>query len=151
MSEPVIRTQQLTKAYGSRVAVNKLDLVDYSQEVFDSIVADYRAFAAEIGLDDVVSIPLSALRGDNVTGPSPETPWYDGPSLIGSLEEVELDDDLQSAPFRMPVQWVNRPNLDFRGFAGLIASGSVKPGDAVRVLQREDGAAVEAQVRDLTC
>jgi bifunctional enzyme CysN/CysC len=116
------------------LAVNKLDLVDYSQEVFDSIVADYRAFAAEIGLDDVVSIPLSALRGDNVTGPSPETPWYDGPSLIGYLEQVELDDDLQSAPFRMPVQWVNRPDLDFRGFSGQVVGGTVRPGDRVRAV-----------------
>ena len=116
------------------LAVNKLDLVDYSQEVFDSIDADYRAFAAEIGLDDVVSIPLSALRGDNVTGPSPETPWYDGPSLIGYLEQVELDDDLQSAPFRMPVQWVNRPDLDFRGFSGQVVGGTVRPGDRVRAV-----------------
>jgi bifunctional enzyme CysN/CysC len=116
------------------LAVNKLDLVDYSQEVFDSIVADYRAFAEEIGLDDVVSIPLSALRGDNVTGPSPETPWYDGPSLIGYLEQVELDDDLQSAPFRMPVQWVNRPDLDFRGFSGQVVGGTVRPGDRVRAV-----------------
>ena len=116
------------------LAVNKLDLVDYSQEVFDSIVADYRAFAEEIGLDDVVSIPLSALRGDNVTGPSPATPWYDGPSLIGYLEQVELDDDLQSAPFRMPVQWVNRPDLDFRGFSGQVVGGTVRPGDRVRAV-----------------
>ena len=116
------------------LAVNKLDLVDYSQEVFDLIVADYRAFAEEIGLDDVVSIPLSALRGDNVTGPSPETPWYDGPSLIGYLEQVELDDDLQSAPFRMPVQWVNRPDLDFRGFSGQVVGGTVRPGDRVRAV-----------------
>ena len=116
------------------LAVNKLDLVDYSQEVFDLIVADYRAFAEEIGLDDVVSIPLSALRGDNVTGPSPATPWYDGPSLIGYLEQVELDDDLQSAPFRMPVQWVNRPDLDFRGFSGQVVGGTVRPGDRVRAV-----------------
>ena len=116
------------------LAVNKLDLVDYSQDVFDAIDADYRAFAGEIGLDDVVSIPLSALRGDNVTGPSPETPWYDGPSLIGYLETVEIDDALSAAPFRMPVQWVNRPDLDFRGFSGQVVGGTVRPGDRVRAV-----------------
>ena len=116
------------------LAVNKLDLVDYSQDVFDAIVADYLAFAAEVGLDDVTAIPLSALRGDNVTGPSDATPWYDGPSLIGYLETVEIDDDLQAAPFRMPVQWVNRPDLDFRGFSGQVVGGTVRPGDRVRAV-----------------
>ena len=116
------------------LAVNKLDLVDYSQEVFDQIEADYRAFAAEIGLDDIVCIPLSALRGDNITEPSPATPWYHGPTLIGYLETVEIDDELAAGPFRLPVQWVNRPNLDFRGFSGEIVGGSVRPGDVVRVV-----------------
>ena len=116
------------------LAVNKLDLVDYSQEVFGAIVDDYLAFAAEVGLDDVTAIPLSALRGDNVTGPSDATPWYDGPSLIGYLETVEIDDDLQAAPFRMPVQWVNRPDLDFRGFSGQVVGGTVRPGDRVRAV-----------------
>jgi bifunctional enzyme CysN/CysC len=116
------------------VAVNKLDLVDYSQDVFDAIEADYRAFAAEIGLEHVVCIPMSALRGDNVTEASPNTPWYDGPSLIGYLEGIEVEHDLDERPFRMPVQWVNRPNLDFRGFSGEVVGGTVRPGDRVRVV-----------------
>jgi bifunctional enzyme CysN/CysC len=117
------------------LAVNKLDLVGYSQEVFDRIAADYRSFAAEIGIDEVTAIPISGFRGDNITAaPSPETPWYDGPSLIAHLQAVPVSTGDETAPFRMPVQWVNRPDLDFRGFAGLIAAGSVRPGDAVRVL-----------------
>ncbi len=116
------------------LAVNKLDIVDYSKEVFDTIEADYRAFAAEIGLDDIVCIPISALRGDNITEPSPNTPWYAGPTLVGHLEAVEVADDAHVGPFRMPVQWVNRPNLDFRGFSGQIVGGSIRPGDRVRVL-----------------
>jgi bifunctional enzyme CysN/CysC len=117
------------------LAVNKLDLVGYSQDVFDRIVADYRSFAAEIGIGEVTAIPISGFRGDNITAaPSPETPWYDGPSLIAHLEAVPVAAGDDTAPFRMPVQWVNRPDLDFRGFAGMIAAGSVRPGDAVRVL-----------------
>jgi bifunctional enzyme CysN/CysC len=116
------------------VAINKLDLVDYSQEVFDRIEADYRAFAASIGLTDVTCIPMSALRGENITSPSEHTPWYGGPTLMGYLEGVQVDDDRQSGPFRMPVQWVNRPDLDFRGFAGEIVGGTVRVGDAVRVV-----------------
>jgi bifunctional enzyme CysN/CysC len=116
------------------LAINKLDLVDYSQEVFNQIEADYRAFAREIGLEDIVAIPLSALRGDNITEPSPQTPWYHGPTLIGHLETVQIDDETQDGPFRMPVQWVNRPNLDFRGFSGEIVGGTVQVGDTVRVI-----------------
>jgi bifunctional enzyme CysN/CysC len=116
------------------VAVNKLDLVDYSQHVFDTIETSYRAFAAEIGLTDIVCIPISALRGDNITTSSPNTPWYDGPTLVGHLESVEVRDDTDGCSFRMPVQWVNRPNLDFRGFSGQIVGGSVRPGDRVRIL-----------------
>ncbi|MBX6387867.1 MAG: sulfate adenylyltransferase subunit CysN [Frankia sp.] len=118
------------------LAVNKLDLVDYSREVFDRIEADYREFAGQIGLrgDDIVCIPLSALRGDNVTEPSPNTPWYTGPTLVGYLETVEIDETAHDGPFRMPVQWVNRPNLDFRGFSGQIVGGTVRPGDRVRVV-----------------
>lgn len=116
------------------LAVNKMDLVGYDQSVFDAIVADYAAFAAQVGLSDVLAIPLSGLAGDNIASRSENTSWYDGPTLIEHLETVELDADrLQTRPFRMPVQWVNRPNLDFRGFSGLIASGVVRPGDAVRV------------------
>jgi bifunctional enzyme CysN/CysC len=117
------------------LAVNKMDLVGYDQSVFDAIVADYAAFAATIGLPEVTAIPISGFRGDNITGPSPETPWYDGPSLIAHLEAVPIDADAdQARPFRLPVQWVNRPNLDFRGFAGQVAAGMIRPGDPVRLL-----------------
>uniref|UniRef100_UPI0025E87F5C sulfate adenylyltransferase subunit CysN n=1 Tax=Novosphingobium sp. TaxID=1874826 RepID=UPI0025E87F5C len=117
------------------LAVNKMDLVDYSQSRFDEIVADYSAFAKEIGITAFTPMPISGFKGDNITGPSANTPWYTGPSLIAHLEAVEVDATLdQAKPLRMPVQWVNRPNLDFRGFSGLIASGTVKPGDAIRVL-----------------
>jgi bifunctional enzyme CysN/CysC len=116
------------------VAINKLDLVDYSQDAFDRIEADYRAFAAEIGIDDVTCIPVSALRGDNITSLSDHTPWYAGPTLMGFLETVQVSDQRQAGPFRMPVQWVNRPNLDFRGFSGEIVGGTVRVGDPVRVV-----------------
>jgi bifunctional enzyme CysN/CysC len=117
------------------LAVNKLDLVDYSQEVFERIEADYRAFAEGLGLSDVVAIPISALRGDNITDRGPNTPWYGGPTLVGYLETVEISDEAVAAgSFRLPVQWVNRPDLDFRGFSGQIAGGTVRPGDRVRVL-----------------
>ena len=118
------------------LAVNKMDLVDYSQEVFDSIVADYRAFAESIGIANFTAMPISGFKGDNITAaPSANTPWYAGPSLVEHLESIEVLSEVASQkPFRMPVQWVNRPNLDFRGFSGLIATGSVKPGDTVRAL-----------------
>jgi bifunctional enzyme CysN/CysC len=117
------------------LAVNKMDLVDYSQQVFDEIVADYRAFAAEIGIANFVAMPISGFKGDNITANSPNTPWYTGKPLIEHLETDEIDNvSDQAKPFRLPVQWVNRPNLDFRGFSGLISTGSIKPGDAVRVL-----------------
>ena len=114
------------------LAINKMDLVDYSQKIFDRINEEYRAFAAQIGLTDITSIPLSGLKGDNMLVASDNTPWYHGPTLMGFLETCEVDDTrLQKEAFRMPVQWVNRPNLDFRGFAGVITSGSVKPGDRI--------------------
>jgi bifunctional enzyme CysN/CysC len=117
------------------LAVNKMDLIDYDQARFDAIVQDYRAFAASIGIDEFTAMPISGFKGDNITSVSPKTPWYRGLSLIKHLETVELDETSEQAkPFRMPVQWVNRPNLDFRGFSGLIATGAVRPGDAVRVL-----------------
>jgi bifunctional enzyme CysN/CysC len=116
------------------LAVNKLDLVDYSHEVFDTIEADYREFAARIGLDDIVAIPMSALRGDNITELSDATPWYTGPSLVGHLETIEIHDEVRNGPFRMPVQWVNRPDLDFRGFSGQIVGGTVRPGDRLRAV-----------------
>jgi bifunctional enzyme CysN/CysC len=116
------------------LAVNKLDLVDYSMSVFEQIEAEYRQFAYSINLTDIVCIPISALRGDNITGPSDRTPWYRGPSLIEHLESIEVADDVAVAPFRMPVQWVNRPDLDFRGFSGEIVGGSIRPGDRIRVV-----------------
>jgi bifunctional enzyme CysN/CysC len=116
------------------VAVNKMDLVDWSQEIFDAIQTEYLDFAAQIGLTDVTFIPLSALRGDNVVEPSPHLHWYRGPTLLGYLETVQVDDDTAALPLRMPVQWVNRPNLDFRGFSGRIVGGTVRPGDPIRVL-----------------
>ena len=117
------------------LAVNKMDLVGYSQQVFDAIVEEYSTFATTIGITGFVSIPISGFKGDNITAPSSNTPWYKGPSLMGHLETVELEDTSNRAgPFRMPVQWVNRPNPDFRGFSGLIASGSIRPGNPIRVL-----------------
>src|SRR5438132_7988677 len=101
------------------VAVNKMDLVDYSEERFREIERDYRVLASQLAFDEVTCIPLSALRGDNMTGRSEAVPWYRGPTLMDYLETVEVDQErMQAAPFRLPVQWVNRPELDFRGFAG---------------------------------
>jgi bifunctional enzyme CysN/CysC len=117
------------------LAVNKMDLIDYAQSRFDAIVAEYRVFADSIGIRDFLAMPISSLAGDNITSASANTRWYVGPSLMTHLESVEIDSTRsQSRPFRMPVQWVNRPNLDFRGFAGLISEGLIRPGDAVRVL-----------------
>ena len=116
------------------LAINKMDLVDYSQAMFDRIVDEYRAFARQIGLDDITPIPLAALKGDNMLEPSRNTPWYHGPTLMGWLDGVEVDEArLQQGAMRLPVQWVNRPNLDFRGFTGRLAGGTVKPGDRVRI------------------
>ena len=117
------------------LAVNKMDLVDYDQATYDQIVADYTEFAASIGITDFTAIPISGFKGDNITAASDNTPWYDGVSLMTHLETVELDQSTdQTADFRMPVQWVNRPNLDFRGFSGKIVSGQVAAGDDVRIL-----------------
>lgn len=117
------------------VAINKMDLVDYSEGVYQDIVADYQDFAAQIGISNITFIPMSAFKGDNITTHSERMPWYQGVPLMQYLEDVELDNErLQKTAFRLPVQWVNRPNLDFRGFAGTIASGVVQVGDAIRVL-----------------
>lgn len=128
----------LAKQIGIRhivLAVNKMDLVDYDQSTFERIVADYRDFAKQIGIEKFTAIPISGLAGDNITTRSDNTAWYEGPVLLEHLETVDLGlDEGASGPFRLPVQWVNRPNLDFRGFAGQIASGTVKPGDAIRVI-----------------
>jgi len=116
------------------LAVNKMDLVDYGQQVFDAIVDEYAPFAAACGISTVRPIPISALEGDNLTEPSPRTPWYDGPPVMTYLETVEVAGPPSSGPFRMPVQMVSRPGPDFRGFAGRVCAGAVHPGDRVRVL-----------------
>jgi bifunctional enzyme CysN/CysC len=116
------------------VAVNKMDLVDYSETVFARIADDYRKFGQQLGLENVTFIPVSAFKGDNITSPSGNTPWYHGTTLMGYLETVEIDEQrMQKSAFRLPVQWVNRPDLDFRGFAGTVAGGVVRPGDRIRV------------------
>lgn len=116
------------------LAVNKMDLVDFNKEVFDKIVADYMSFVAPLAIDDVTCIPLSALDGDNVVEKSDRTPWYEGPALLDFLENVPIDKDRNYDDFRYPVQFVLRPNLDFRGFCGKVASGVVRKGDAVMAL-----------------
>ncbi len=117
------------------LAVNKMDLTDYDQAKYDAIVAEYTEFAASIGISDFTPMPISGFKGDNITDTSANTPWYKGLPLMAHLETVALDNDAdQSKPLRMAVQWVNRPNLDFRGFSGQIATGTVHPGDAIRVL-----------------
>ncbi|WP_435419252.1 sulfate adenylyltransferase subunit CysN [Parerythrobacter aurantius] len=133
------RHSTIAKLLGIRhlvLAVNKMDLVDYSQDVFERIVADYRAFAEDAGIAGFTAMPISGFRGDNITAaPSGATPWYAGPSLIEYLETVAIGNDAQQeTAFRMPVQWVNRPNLDFRGFAGLISAGTIRRGDPVRIV-----------------
>ena len=128
----------LVKLIGIRnvvLCINKMDLIGYSQWCFDDIVIEYQRFAKSIGIESFTAIPISGLKGDNITSRSVATPWYKGPTLLEHIETVPLDTShLVNEPFRMPVQWVNRPNLDFRGFAGMIVSGVIKPGDAVRVL-----------------
>ncbi len=116
------------------LAVNKMDLVDYDQAVFERIVAEYRALATQLGIANVQAIPLSALEGQNLSTRSAATPWYSGPSLIEHLDTVELREHDAASGLRLPVQWVNRPNQDFRGFAGTIAAGQVRVGDEVVVL-----------------
>ena len=132
------RHSYLAKLLGIRnvvLAVNKMDLIDYDQAKYDAIVAEYTAFAASIGISDFTPMPISGFKGDNITEISANTPWYNGLPLMAHLETVALDNDAdQAKPLRMAVQWVNRPNLDFRGFSGQIATGTVHPGDAIRVL-----------------
>ncbi|MCL4165806.1 UNVERIFIED_CONTAM: hypothetical protein GTU68_060706, partial [Idotea baltica] len=115
------------------VAINKIDLVNYDRSIFEKIDEDFRAMSADMGFASITSIPLSARFGDNVTAPSPSMDWYNGPTLLGHLETVEFEDERLDSPFRFPVQYVSRPDLNFRGFAGTLAAGSVKPGDPVVV------------------
>ena len=125
------------------LAVNKIDLVDYSQAVFDKIVSDFHVFSARLNFVSQVAIPLSARYGVNVIEKSKETPWYSGPALLTHLEIVDVDTALADKPFRLPVQWVNRPNLDFRGFSGTIAGGRIRPGDSVVVAKSGRSSKVE--------
>jgi bifunctional enzyme CysN/CysC len=116
------------------LAINKMDLVGYSRQVYSDIERDYREFASCIGLEDITCIPMSAAHGDNVVELSPNMPWYEGPALMRYLENVPVGDDLAARPFRLPVQWVSRPNADFRGFAGVVVSGTLAVADPLRVL-----------------
>lgn len=117
------------------LAVNKMDLVDYSEEVYENIKADYAQFAKDaLNLEEIAAIPVSALKGDNVVEASEKTPWYDGPTLMEYLETVKVKERLDQLAFRMPVQWVNRPDHTFRGFAGQIAGGTLRPGDRIKTL-----------------
>jgi bifunctional enzyme CysN/CysC len=116
------------------LAVNKMDLVGYDKATYDAIVADYTDFAGKVGLADITAIPMSALTGANVMDKSDETPWYDGPTLLEHLEAIPLPEDTRDGPFRMPVQWVNRPNLDFRGFSGTLSGGIARVGQTVTAL-----------------
>lgn len=115
------------------LAVNKMDLIDFDQQKFEEIAQDYKNFAANLGFEEIIAIPVSALKGDNLIEPGTHSHWYRGPTLMGYLETVEVASSAADKPFRMPVQWVNRPNLDFRGFSGTIASGKIKPGDEIVV------------------
>ncbi|XZG70597.1 sulfate adenylyltransferase subunit CysN [Chitinibacteraceae bacterium HSL-7] len=116
------------------VAVNKMDLCDFSETRFNEIKADYLKFAEELDIPDIRFVPISALRGDNVVNESTQTPWYEGETLMGLLESVQISRDAKFDAFRLPVQYVNRPNLDFRGFCGTIASGHIMPGDEIIAL-----------------
>lgn len=131
------RHSYLVRLIGIRhvvVAINKMDLVDYSELVFRRIESEYRAFAHQIGLENITVMPISGVQGDNIVEKSANTPWYDGPPLMEHLETVQIDQErLQKTPLRLPVQWVNRPNLDFRGFAGTLAGGVIRQGQRIRV------------------
>ncbi|MEO1201046.1 MAG: sulfate adenylyltransferase subunit CysN, partial [Pseudomonadota bacterium] len=115
------------------LAINKMDLVDYSSATYHQIMADYLTVAEQLGFESILAVPISARNGDNVSFKSENTPWYEGPTLIERLETIDVETDLREHPFRLPVQWVNRPNLDFRGFSGTVTSGVVRPGDRVAV------------------
>ena len=125
------------------LAVNKMDLIDYDEEAYQLIVEDYRSFSKKLNFDSITPIPLSALKGDNVIKRSSQTNWYKGPTLLGYLETVDIFAERRDEPFRFPVQWVNRPNSDFRGFSGSVISGGVQVGDEIRVLPSGQTAVVE--------
>lgn len=143
------RHSYITSAFGIRkvvVAVNKMDLVDYDEATFKRIEAEYRQFAEQLEFTDIQVIPVSALAGDNIMAPSDNMSWYDGPALLPYLETVDVSENRESMPFRMAVQWVNRPNLNFRGFSGTIACGVVRPGDRVTVQPSGKTSTVESIV-----
>ncbi len=127
------------------LAINKMDLLGFEQAVFNRIAAEYRAFSGELGFESIQAIPLSALEGDNVFEPSANTPWCRGPTLMSYLNQIDVGEPEKAGPFRMPVQWVNRPHADFRGFCGRVAQGVVRPGDHVRVLP----SGVQTQVKSI--
>jgi bifunctional enzyme CysN/CysC len=127
------------------LAVNKLDLVGYDRAIFERIAQDYGSIAAELGFASLVLIPISAREGDNITEPSPNMPWYEGPSLLEYLETVDIEDRTGDRPFRFPVQWINRPDLDFRGFSGTVVAGSIAPGDPVVVM----GSGRQSRVKEI--
>ena len=125
------------------LAVNKMDLVDYDESTYNKIVSDYHAFAKQLDFENITAIPLSALKGDNVIERSGKMHWYGGPTLLGFLETVDVRGSHTDYPFRFPVQWVNRPNSDFRGFSGTVSAGSIAPGEEVRILPSGQVAKVE--------
>jgi bifunctional enzyme CysN/CysC len=128
------------------LAINKMDLVAYQREVFEKIVSDYQAFVNQLGIAKFTAIPISALEGDNITTRSSRTAWYTGPTLMGYLETIAVDADAaRQQPFRLPVQWVNRPDLDFRGFSGTLAAGQINKGDPIRVMP----SGKESRVKDI--
>src|SRR5690625_3737596 len=129
------------------VAINKMDLVDYSQEVYDEIVAEYESFARKLVVDGITYIPISALKGDNVVNRSGEMPWYEGPTLMSFLENVRAGAEHNAVDFRFPVQYVVRPHQDFRGFAGQVASGSVVPGEEIIALPSGQESRIKSNVR----
>ena len=128
------------------VAVNKMDLKDYSETIYEEIKAAYLEFSKQLEIPDIQFIPLSALDGDNVVNVSENTPWYKGETLMTMLEKVEINDDINADDFRFPVQYVNRPNLNFRGFAGTVVSGQIKPGDSITALPSGKTSKVKALV-----
>ncbi|MGB7951300.1 MAG: sulfate adenylyltransferase subunit CysN, partial [Candidatus Binatia bacterium] len=145
------RHSRIVSMLGNRhvaLAVNKMDLVGWSQPVFDEIELAYRRFAQDLGFETITAIPLSALEGHNIVERDYDSmPWYEGPSLMQWLESVPIQDGEFSKGFVMPVQWVNRPNLDFRGFSGRVASGNIRPGDRVRLTP----SGVTSRIREISC
>lgn len=140
------RHTHIVSLFGIRhivLAVNKMDLVDYGEETFDRISSDFRELLEELEFASVCCIPMSALKGDNLYQKSTQMPWYEGPTLLSHLEAIETKADLISEPFRMPVQWVNRPDADFRGYSGTVVSGQIRPGDQVAVVPSDRRARVD--------